>query len=46
MRLYDAEESAQTNISDSGQEDDAPIFDKSDFGKRMKSDRDFSKLKV
>jgi replicative DNA helicase len=46
MKLYDAEESAQTNISDSGQEDDAPIFDKSDFGKRMKSDRDFSKLKV
>lgn len=46
MRLYDAEESAQTNISDSGQEDDTPIFDKSDFGKRMKTDRDFSKLKV
>ena len=35
MKLYDVEESAQTNISDSGQ--DTPAFDKGDFGKRMKS---------
>ena len=35
MKLYDVEESAQKNISDSGQ-DDGPAFDKSSFGKRMK----------
>lgn len=35
MKLYDVEESAQNNISDSGQ--DTPVFDKGDFGKRMKS---------
>ena len=49
MKLYDAEESAQTNISDSGQsqiEDDKPVFDKSGFGKRMQKNRDFSSLKV
>ena len=49
MRLYDAEESAQTNISDSGQsqiEDDKPVFDKSGFGKRMQKNRDFGNLKV
>lgn len=37
MKLYDVEESAQKNISDSGQEDSGPVFDKSSFGKRMKS---------
>ena len=37
MKLYDVEVSAQTNISDSGQ-DDKPIFDKSDFGKRVSSE--------
>lgn len=36
MKLYDVEESAQKNISDSGQPDDGPAFDKSSFGKRMK----------
>ena len=47
MRLYDAEESAQTNISDSGQiEEDKPVFDKSGFGKRMQKNRDFGNLKV
>ena len=35
MKLYDVEESAQKNISDSGQ-DDGPMFDKSSFGQRMK----------
>ena len=34
MKLYDVEVSAQKNISDSGQ-DDKPVFDKSDFGKRV-----------
>ena len=37
MKLYDVEESAQKNISDAGQEDDGPSFDKTSFGKRMKS---------
>jgi len=37
MKLYDVEESAQKDISDSGQQpDDTPAFDKSGFGKRMK----------
>ena len=38
MKLYDVEESAQKNISDSGQgaKDDGPMFDKSSFGSRMK----------
>ena len=40
MKLYDVEQSAQTNISDSGQiEDDKPMFDKSGFGKRMQKSR-------
>jgi hypothetical protein len=34
MKLYDVEVSAKNNISDSGQ-DDKPVFDKSDFGKRV-----------
>lgn len=37
MKLFDVEDSAQKNISDSGQANDTPIFDKSDFGQRMKS---------
>lgn len=37
MRLYDVEESAQKDIADSGQ-DEGPAFDKTSFGKRMKSD--------
>lgn len=36
--LYDVEDSAQENISDSGQDDieDYPVFDKSNFGSRMR----------
>ena len=34
MRLYNVEASAQSNITDSGQ-DDGPAFDKGDFGKRI-----------
>ena len=39
MRLFDLEESAQKDIIDSGQDkdDDMPAFDKSSFGKRMKT---------
>jgi hypothetical protein len=50
MKLYDAPNSSQHNISDSGQydskEDDTPIFDKSAIGKSLKNKRDFSNLKV
>ena len=35
MKLYDVEDSAQSNIADSGQ-DSGPVFDKGEFGKRMK----------
>lgn len=35
MKLYDVEDSAQSNIADSGQ-DSGPMFDKSEFGKKMK----------
>lgn len=38
MKLYDLEASAQVNISESGQ-DDKPVFDKSDFGKRMTTEQ-------
>ena len=44
MKLFDVEESAQTNISDSGQ-DDGPAFDKSSFGKRMKQAGDMDNFK-
>lgn len=37
MKLYDVEDSAQTNINDSGNADDTPVFDKSAFGKRLKA---------
>jgi hypothetical protein len=37
MKLYDVEVSAQHNIADSGQED-RPVFDKSDFGKRLQTE--------
>jgi len=37
MKLYNLESSAQENISESGQ-DDKPVFDKSDFGKRVKAE--------
>ena len=36
MKLYDVEQTAQDGLLDSGQEDE-PVFDKSDFGKKMKS---------
>ena len=39
MKLYDLEESAQTGITDSGQ-DDVPVFENTSIGKR----RDFSKF--
>jgi len=39
MKLYDVEQSAQTGISDSGQDDDRPLFEKSKFGSRMKEER-------
>jgi len=35
MKLYDVEDSAQSNIADSGQ-DSGPVFDKGSFGQRMK----------
>jgi replicative DNA helicase len=35
MKLYDVEDSAQSNIADSGQ-DNGPVFDKGSFGQRMK----------
>lgn len=38
MKLYNLEGSAQENLSDSGQEDTSPVFDKSDFGKRVKAE--------
>ncbi len=44
MRLYDVEQSAQTDILDSGQ-DDGPAFDKTDFGKRDKQSRNFEGFK-
>jgi len=44
MKLYDAEDSAQDGLSDSGQ-DDGPLFDKSDFGKRQKREGSFNDFK-
>jgi replicative DNA helicase len=39
MKLYDVETSAQVGLSDSRQkEDDKPIFDKGEFGKRLQND--------
>ena len=38
MKLYDVEASAQTGLSDSGQDDDEPVFDKSSFGRRQKTE--------
>ncbi len=49
MKLYDAESSAQADISDSGQvqkQDDKPMFDKSSFGNRMKSEKKFNGFKT
>lgn len=36
MKFYDVEQNAQKNLSDAGQDDDVPLFDKSKFGKRIK----------
>jgi len=44
MRLYNVEVSAQANISDAGT-DDGPVFDKSDFGKRLHSNKSFEGFK-
>jgi replicative DNA helicase len=38
MKLYDTEASAQEGLSDAGQDDDTPMFDKSSFGKRQKAE--------
>ena len=40
MKLYDVEASAQEGLSDSRQ-DDTPVFDKGNFGSRMKSEGSF-----
>jgi replicative DNA helicase len=40
MKLYDVEASAQEGLADSGQDkDDKPLFDKSGFGQRMKTEQ-------
>jgi archaellum biogenesis ATPase FlaH len=44
MRLYNVEMSAQANISDAGT-DDGPVFDKSDFGKRIHNEKSFEGFK-
>ena len=41
MKLYDVEASAQVGLADSGQDDDGPVFDKGDFGKRVKNENKF-----
>ena len=47
MKLYDLSQSAQENITDSGQiEEDIPKFDKSKFGQRMFEEKDFGGIKV
>ena len=39
MKLYDVEVSAQSGLADVGsKDDDKPLFDKSEFGKRLHSD--------
>ena len=47
MKLYDVEISAQAGLSDAGhmKDDDKPMFDKSDFGKRIHSSEGFSGFK-
>jgi hypothetical protein len=46
MKLYDVEASAQTGLSDAGQDkDDGPMFDKSAFGKRIHSTESFNGFK-
>ena len=46
MKLYDVELSAQENLMDSGtKDDDKPLFDKSEFGKRIHKEEQFSGFK-
>jgi len=46
MKLYDVELSAQENLMDSGTKDiDKPLFDKSEFGKRIHSEEKFGGFK-
>lgn len=46
MKLYDVEVSAQNGLADSGQTyDDKPVFDKSDFGKRLHNSGGFEGFK-
>ena len=46
MKLYDVEVSAQVGLADAGtKEDDTPVFDRSDFGKRLHSEKEFSGFK-
>ncbi len=45
MKLYDVEESAQDGLADAGQTDDTPLFDKSTFGKRARTDGGFGDFK-
>ena len=44
MKYYDVEESAQNNISDSGQPD-TPGFDKGNFGRGMKAESNYNGFK-
>ena len=45
MKLYDVEVSAQSGLSDAGSKDDKPLFDKSEFGKRIHNESEFSGFK-
>ena len=45
MRFYDVEASAQNNISDSGQKDTGPAFDKGSFGGGMKAETNYNGFK-
>lgn len=38
MKLYDTEASAQVGLSDVGKDDDTPMFDKTSFGRRQKTE--------
>jgi replicative DNA helicase len=38
MKLYDVEASAQEGLSDAGHDDDEPVFDKSTFGRRQRTE--------
>jgi hypothetical protein len=40
MRLFDVSDAEQT-LNDTGQIDDTPAFDKSDFGQAMFNEKDF-----